>query len=82
MFGCSQSKILTIHLPEKNKKSYQVPLDMSMKMLVGRICSQENLNPRFHSLQYLDFKHEFLDMGSTVRDIESNKLRLMDKRGI
>ena len=52
-----------------------------MKQLVMRVCSRENLNPRNHSLQYIDFKHESLDMTSTVNDIEVNQVRLMDKKG-
>ena len=52
-----------------------------MKQLVMRVCSRESLNPRNHSLQYIDFKHEFLDMASTVNDIEVNQVRLMDKKG-
>ena len=52
-----------------------------MKQLVMRVCSRERLNPRHHSLQYIDFKHEFLDMATTVDGIEVNQIRLMDKRG-
>lgn len=52
-----------------------------MKQLVTRVCSRERLNPRHHSLQYIDFKHEFLDMASTVDEIEVSQIRLMDKRG-
>lgn len=56
-------------------------LDMTVKQLVMRVCSRENLNPRHHSLQYIDFKHEFIDTSSTVDEIEVKQVRLMDKRG-
>lgn len=76
-----ESKILHIGLPTGVRKSYRVSLDMTMKQLVMRVCSRERLNPRHHSLQYIDFKHEFLDMATTVDGIEVNQIRLMDKRG-
>ena len=76
-----QSKILQIILPSGLKKSYRVSLDMTMKQLVMRVCSREGLHPRHHSLQYIDFKHEFLDAGSTVDEIGVKQVRLMDKRG-
>ena len=52
-----------------------------MKQLIMRVCSREKLNSRHHSLQYIDFKHEFLDMTSTVHELGVNQIRLMDKRG-
>ena len=52
-----------------------------MKQLVMRVCSRENLNPRHHSLQYIDFKHEFLEASCTVDEIGVSQVRLMDKRG-
>ena len=55
---------------------------MTLKQLVMRICSRERLNPRHHSLQYIDFKHEFLSMSGTVSELDVNEIRLMDKRGI
>ena len=63
------------------KKSYRVSLDMTMKHMVMRVCSREGLNPRHHSLQYVDFKHEFLEAGSTVDEIGVSQVRLTDKRG-
>ena len=63
------------------KKSYRVSLDMKMKQLVMRVCSRECLNPRHHSLQEIDFKHEFLEAGSTVDEIGVSQVRLIDKRG-
>ena len=63
------------------KKSYRVSLDMTIKQLVIQVCSREGLNPRHHSLQYIDFKHEFLEAGSTVDEIGVSQVRLMDKRG-
>lgn len=56
-------------------------VDTTVKQLVTSVCSRENLNPRHHSLQYIDFKHEFIDAGSTVNEIEVKQVRLMDKRG-
>ena len=56
-------------------------VDTTVKQLVMSVCSRENLNPRHHSLQYIDFKHEFIDAGSTVNEIEVKQVRLMDKRG-
>ena len=73
--------MLHIFLPNGTRKSYRVSTDMTMKQLVMRVCSRERLNPRHYSLQYIDFKHEFLDMTSTVDEIEVNQIRLMDKRG-
>lgn len=58
-----------------------VPLDMNMKRLITYLCKKEQLNSRFHSLQYVDFKHEFLNMDSLVGELEVEELRLMDKRG-
>ena len=52
-----------------------------MKQLVMRVCSRECLNPRHHSLQEIDFKHEFLEAGSTVDEIGVSQVRLIDKRG-
>ena len=46
-----------------------------------RVCSREGLNPRPHSLQWIDFKHEFFEAGSTVDEIGVSQVRLMDKRG-
>lgn len=63
------------------KKSYRVSLDMTIKQLAMRVCSRVNLNPRHHSLQYIDFKHEFLEAGSTVDEIGVSQVRLVDKRG-
>lgn len=76
-----QNKILQLILPSGAKKSYRVSLDMTMKQLVMRVCSRESLNPRHHSLQYIDFKHEFLESGTTVDEIGVSQVRLMDKRG-
>ena len=54
---------------------------MTIKQLVMRVCSREGLNPRHHSLQCIDFKHEFFEAGSTVDEIGVSQVRLMDKRG-
>jgi len=75
-----ESKILQIVLPTGIQKSYKVSIDMTLKQLVMRICSRERLNPRHHSLQYIDFKHEFLSMSGTVSELDVNEIRLMDKR--
>ncbi|XP_078377063.1 LOW QUALITY PROTEIN: uncharacterized protein LOC144660326 [Oculina patagonica] len=75
-----ENKILQLILPSGAKKSYRVSLDMTMKQLVMRVCSRESLNPRHHSLQYIDFKHEFLEAGTTVDEIGVSQVRLMDKR--
>ncbi|PFX19373.1 Protein cordon-bleu, partial [Stylophora pistillata] len=75
-----ESKVLQLIFPSGIKKSYRVCLDMTVKQLVMRVCSRENLNPRHHSLQYIDFKHEFIDTSSTVDEIEVKQVRLMDKR--
>ncbi|XP_068715419.1 serine-rich adhesin for platelets-like isoform X2 [Montipora foliosa] len=80
-FDGEESKRLEILLPTGTQKSYRVSLHMTMKQLVMRVCTRERLNPRHHSLQYIDFKHEFLSMASTVSELEVNQIRLMDKRG-
>jgi hypothetical protein len=58
-----------------------VPINMPVRNLETYICKQENLNPRYHSLQSVDFKHQCFDAGCAVGEIEFSELRLMDKRG-
>ncbi|XP_031564661.1 titin-like isoform X2 [Actinia tenebrosa] len=76
-----KGKQLDIILPNGQQRSLLVPLNMPVRNLETYVCKKENLNPRHHSLQSNDFKHQCFDAGSAVGDIEFTELRLLDKRG-
>ena len=76
-----KGKRLDITLPNGQQRSLLVPLTMPIRNLETYICKKENLNPRFHSLQSIDFKHQCFDPGSAVGDIEFSELRLLEKKG-
>ena len=77
-----QNMVVRIHLPSGVRKRFRVALGTSVEQLLVKVCSSEGLSCRHHSLQYVDFKHKFLDLSSVVAEIGVDEIRLMDKTGV